>query len=147
MSRVSYDGGETFKKFRKPEDVTTKDVRMFLKWFQDWKTKVPNPLHKHDHDEDPETEFDVRRELVRIMSESPGNVIRLCDWSADGKSISIPAGAVRSLLVRCGDIDFICDIRFMGTWTVVAKPLDPVYTVMHNIGRRTFVTIEPGDLI
>ena len=123
MSRVSYDGGKTFKVFEKPEDVTDLDAKRFLNVFLDRSVMAKN------------YNGDKMLTPVRTMIIPAAN--HVYDESKKHKYTSIATQqreVAKELLGTCGDVDFIVNLEQEIVLTVKCdtNPREPEYFVINN---------------
>ena len=123
MSRVSYDGGRTFKVFNAPDDVTDRDASMFLKTFLDRSVMAKN--YNGDKMLTP-----VRVMIMPTTSRIGKEMKKHRYWSL---ATHMREGA-KDLLGLCGDVDFVADLGMERTFTVKCAPpsIEPEYLVMDD---------------
>lgn len=125
MSRVSYDGGKTFKVFEKPEDVNDTDAHKFLKTFMDRSVMARN----YNGDKMPTP---VRVMIIPVTDRIGKEMKKHRYWSL----ATHMREAAKDLLGLCGDVDFVADLGMERTFTVKCAPpsIEPEYFVMDDCG-------------
>ena len=130
MSRVSYDGGRTFKVFEKPEDVKDVDAHKFLKTFMDKSVMARN--YNGDKMLTP-----VRVMIIPVTDRIGKEMAKHRYWSL----ATHMREAAKDLLGLCGDVDFIADLGMETVFTVKCDtaPCEPEYFVVG--GCDTMITL------
>lgn len=130
MSRVSYDGGRTFKVFEKPEDVNDTDAHRFLKTFMDKSVMANN--YNGDKMLTP-----VRVMIIPVTDRIGKEMAKHRYWSL----ATHMREAAKDLLGLCGDVDFIADLGMEMVFTVKCdtNPKEPEYFVVD--GCDTTITL------
>lgn len=121
MSRVSYDGGRTFKVFERPEDVKDTDAHKFLKTFMDRSVMARN----YNGDKMPTS---VRTMIIPVTDRIGKEMAKHRYWSL----ATHMREAAKDLLGLCGDVDFIADLGMETVFTVKCDPpaVEPEYFVV-----------------
>lgn len=107
MSRVSYDGGRTFKVFNAPEDVNDTDAHKFLKTFLDRSVMANN--YNGDKMLTP-----VRVMIIPVTDRIGKEMRKHRYWSL----ATHMREAAKDLLSLCGDVDFVVNLGMESTFTV-----------------------------